>query len=271
MRFSLNKYGGRCSVVPGQLCAGTINMAAAVSRRWRTLALLLQCRSLHITLGAQKEKTGAEQIWLTRQQRDPYVKAARAQNYRCRSAFKLLEIDKEHKILEPGHRVVDCGAAPGAWSQVLVEKVNSLGQDPAASVGFILGVDLLHITPLEGAIFLSKCDLTDPATHRKVIDLLPSGQADVILSDMAPNASGIRELDHQRLVNMCLSLLDLSDTVLRPGGSFLCKIWDGGERNLIRDKLRQRFQQVKTVKPKASRTDSAEIYLLAKSHKSKKA
>ncbi|KAM3917657.1 rRNA methyltransferase 2, mitochondrial [Leptodactylus fuscus] len=245
-------------------------MAAAVTRLWRTPPSLLHCRSLHVTLGAQKAKTGTEQIWLTRQQRDPYVKAAHAQNYRCRSAFKLLEIDKEQKILQPGNRVVDCGAAPGAWSQVLVDKVNSLGQDPAVSVGFVLGVDLLHISPLEGAIFLSKCDLTDPATHRKIIALLPCGEADVILSDMAPNASGIRELDHQRLVNMCLSLLDLSDVVLRPGGSFLCKIWDGGESNLIRDKLRQRFQHVKTVKPKASRTESAEIYLLAKSHKNKK-
>ncbi|XP_075686462.1 rRNA methyltransferase 2, mitochondrial [Rhinoderma darwinii] len=246
-------------------------MAAAVTRLWRTASPLVKCRGLHITLGAQKAKTGAEKLWLTRQQRDPYVKAAHAQNYRCRSAFKLLEIDKEHKILQPGNRVVDCGAAPGAWSQVLVDKVNSLGQDPAVSVGFVLGVDLFHISPLEGAIFLPKCDLTDPATHRKIMDLLPSGQADVILSDMAPNASGIKELDHQILVKMCLSLLDLSDTVLRPGGIFLCKIWDGGESNLIRDRLRQRFQHVKTVKPKASRMESTEIYLLAKSHKNNKA
>ncbi|XP_056391578.1 rRNA methyltransferase 2, mitochondrial isoform X2 [Hyla sarda] len=244
-------------------------MAASVSRLWRTPFSIAQGRSLHLTQVGQKAKTGAEQIWLTRQLRDPYVKAAHAQNYRCRSAFKLLEIDKEQKILQPGNSVVDCGAAPGAWSQVLVDKVNSLGLDATASVGFVLGVDLLHITPLEGAVFLSKCDLTDPATHKKIIDLLPSGQADVILSDMAPNASGIKELDHQRLVNMCLSLLDLSDTVLRPGGSFLCKMWDGGESHLIKDKLWQRFQHVKTVKAKASRTESAEIYLLAKSHKPK--
>ncbi|XP_073409839.1 rRNA methyltransferase 2, mitochondrial isoform X2 [Dendrobates tinctorius] len=243
-----------------------VNMAAA-ARLWRTP----QCRSLHISLGVRKAKTGAEQIWLARQRRDPYVKAAHAQNYRCRSAFKLLEIDKEQKILQPGHHVVDCGAAPGAWSQVLVDKVNSLGKDPAASVGFVLGVDLHHINPLEGAVFLPKCDLTDPATHRKIIALLASGQADVILSDMAPNASGIKELDHQRLVIMCLSLLDLSDMVLRPGGSFLCKIWDGGESSLIRDKLRQRFQVVKTVKPKASRMESTEIYLLGKLHKNSKA
>ncbi|XP_040295729.1 rRNA methyltransferase 2, mitochondrial [Bufo bufo] len=246
-------------------------MAAAVTRLWQTPSPLVQCRGLHISLRTQKAKTGAEHIWLTRQQRDPYVKAAHAQHYRCRSAFKLLEIDKEHKILQPGNRVVDCGAAPGAWSQVLVDKVNSLGQDPAKNVGFVLGVDLLRIAPLEGAVFLSKCDLTDPATHRKIIDLLPSGQADVILSDMAPNASGIKELDHQRLVGTCLSFVDFSSTVLRPGGNLLCKMWDGGESSLIRDKLQQRFQIVKTVKPKASRMESAEIYLLAKSHRSNKA
>ncbi|XP_075035650.1 rRNA methyltransferase 2, mitochondrial [Mixophyes fleayi] len=242
-------------------------MAASMTRVWQMAPSLVQCRSLHITLGLEKAKTGAEQLWLTRQQRDPYVKAAHAQNFRCRSAFKLLEIDKEHKILRPGHHVIDCGAAPGAWSQVLVDKVNSLEQDPAASVGFVLGVDLLHITPLDGVVFLSKCDLTVPATQEKIINLLPCGQADVILSDMAPNASGIRELDHQRLISICLSLLDFSETVLRTGGSFLCKLWDGGESNLIRDRLRQRFHYVKTVKPKASRTESAEIYLLAKLHK----
>ncbi|KAM4025197.1 rRNA methyltransferase 2, mitochondrial isoform 2-T3 [Anomaloglossus baeobatrachus] len=224
-----------------------------------------------MSVGVQKAKTGAEQLWLARQRRDPYVKTAHAQNYRCRSAFKLLEMDKEQKILQPGHHVIDCGAAPGAWSQVLVDKVNSLGKDPAARVGFVLGVDLLHINPLEGAVFLPKCDLTDPATHRKISALLPSGQADVIVSDMAPNASGIKDLDHQRLVSMCLSLLDLSDSVLRPGGSFLCKIWDGGESDLIRDKLRQRFQLLRTVKPKASRMESAEIYLLGKSHRNKRA
>ncbi|KAM5152667.1 rRNA methyltransferase 2, mitochondrial [Mantella aurantiaca] len=242
-------------------------MASVQNRFCQKASWLVRCRRLHISLVQEKAKTGAEQIWLTRQKRDPYVKAAQEQNYRCRSAYKLLEMDKEQKILQPGHHVIDCGAAPGAWSQVLIEKVNSLGQDPTASVGFVLGVDLLNISPLHGAVFLSKCDLTDSTTYQKIVSLLPSGKADAILSDMAPNASGIRELDHHRLASMCLSLLDLASIVLRPGGNFLCKIWDGSESNTIRDRLRQRFQHVKTVKPKASRTESAEIYLLAKSYK----
>ncbi|XP_072273868.1 rRNA methyltransferase 2, mitochondrial [Pyxicephalus adspersus] len=244
-------------------------MAAVRSRFCQKVSWLVHCRRLHISLVQEKAKTGAEQIWLTRQKRDPYVKAAREHSFRCRSAYKLLEIDQGQKILQPGHHVIDCGAAPGAWSQVLIEKVNSLGQDPTAPVGFVLGVDLLNISPLNGAVFLSKCDLTDPITHQKIVSLLPSGKAHAILSDMAPNASGFRELDHQRLASMLLSLLDLASNVLRPGGNFLCKIWDGSESNSIRDKLRQRFQLVKTIKPKASRKESAEIYLLAKSYNEK--
>ncbi|XP_063284993.1 rRNA methyltransferase 2, mitochondrial [Pelobates fuscus] len=242
-------------------------MAAVLSSVLQGTKSLVQHRRLHVTPVLEKAKTGAEHRWLARQNSDPYVKAAHRNNYRCRSAFKLLEIDEKYKILLPGHHVIDCGAAPGAWSQVAVEKVNSLGEDLKASVGFVIGLDLLHISPLEGAVLLSHSDVTDPVTQNQVIGLLPSGKADVILSDMAPNASGIRELDHQRLVSMCISLLDLSDRVLRPGGSFLCKLWDGSESNLIRDKLRQRFQDVRNVKPKASRTDSAETFLLARLHK----
>ncbi|OCT61522.1 hypothetical protein XELAEV_18047549mg [Xenopus laevis] len=231
---------------------------------------VVNSRSLYVTRALDKNRTAAEQKWLARQMKDPYIKEAQAHNYRCRSAFKLLEIDSKHHILHPGHHVIDCGAAPGAWSQVAVEKVNSLGRDSAARAGFVVGVDLLNITPLDGAVFLSNSDITDSDTQRKIISVLPSGRADVILSDMAPNATGIRDLDHQRLVNMCLSLLELSQRVLLPGGTFLCKVWDGSEISLVRDRLRQRFQDVRTVKPKASRMESAEIYLLAKMHKQQK-
>ncbi|XP_053327208.1 rRNA methyltransferase 2, mitochondrial [Spea bombifrons] len=258
----------------GTLCPGgcffwqhSVVMALPVTRVLQTARPLARHCNLHVTPAFKKAKTGAEQRWLARQTSDPYVKAAQANNYRCRSAFKLLEIDSKYKLLLPGHSVIDCGAAPGAWSQVVVQKVNSLGTEPNVDVGFVVGVDLLHVSPLEGAVFLSDSDITDPVTQNKVVSLLPTGKADVVLSDMAPNASGIRELDHQKLVNMCLSLLDLTERVLRPGGSFLCKLWDGGKSCLVRDRLRQRFQDVRNVKPKASRTDSAETYLLARFHK----
>ncbi|TMS15055.1 rRNA methyltransferase 2, mitochondrial [Larimichthys crocea] len=131
----------------------------------------------------------------------------------------------------PGHSVVDCGAAPGAWSQVAVQRVNSAGTDPELPRGTVVGIDLLNIPPLDGAHFLPSHDVTDPATHAKLLDLLPNGHAHVILSDMAPNASGFREMDHEKLIMMCLSLIDLAEKILQPGGSLVCKYWDWEPRS----------------------------------------
>lgn len=130
--------------------------------------------------------------------------------------------------------------------------------------GHVFGVDLLHIAPLPGAHFLSNRDITSPATHAELQELLPEAYADVILSDMAPNATGHRELDHERLVCMCLSLLELAKKLLRPGGSLLCKYWDGALAHKLQEGLRHAFQDVKTVKPNASRKESAELYFLAR-------
>lgn len=139
--------------------------------------------------------------------------------------------------------------------------------DPDSPYGTVIGVDLLHIPLLDGAHFLSSHDVTDPATHAKLQELLPEGQAHVILSDMAPNASGFREMDHERLIGMCLSLLDLAEKVLRPGGSLVCKYWDGGLARRLQDKLSSVFGCVRTFKPDASRKDSAERYFLARTYK----
>jgi len=195
--------------------------------------------------------------------KDPFVKAAKVESYRCRSAFKLLQMDERHRILRPGLRVLDCGAAPGAWSQVAAQRVNAAGTDPGAPVGFVLGVDLLHIFPLEGATFLCPADVTDPRILQRIRELLPGGRADVILSDMAPNATGIRSLDHDRLIGLCSSLLDLASDVLHPGGTFLCKTWAGSQSLALQKRLTERFQSTRTVKPGASRKESSEVYLLA--------
>ncbi|NWU89209.1 MRM2 methyltransferase, partial [Upupa epops] len=223
---------------------------------------------LHTTPRCLK-KTGAEQWWLERQLKDPFVKAAKQQHYRCRSAFKLLEMDDKFHILRPGLSVLDCGAAPGAWSQVAVERVNALGTDPAVPTGFVLGVDLLQISPLEGAVFLSETDLADPSTLRTIQSQLPARKVDVILSDMAPNATGIKELDHQKLISLCLGLLKLSQSILKPKGTMLCKFWDGNESRLLQSRLKEQFQDVRTIKPQASRKDSAESYYLARLYKGK--
>lgn len=236
---------------------------------WR---VYFQARHLHTSLCSMKKalkagKSAAEHRWLQRQLRDPYVKASHADNFRCRSAFKLLQMDDKFRLLQPGHSVVDCGAAPGAWSQVAVQRVNSARADPNLPHGTVIGVDLLNIPPLDGAHFLSCHDVTDAATHARLQELLPEGRAHVILSDMAPNASGFREMDHERLVTMCLSLLDLSERVLRPGGALICKYWDGGLARKLQGKLSTVFGSVRTIKPDASRKDSAERYFLAQMYK----
>ncbi|XP_069784410.1 rRNA methyltransferase 2, mitochondrial isoform X2 [Narcine bancroftii] len=209
-------------------------------------------------------KTPAEQRWLTRQQQDPFVKSARQQNYRCRSAFKLLEIDEKHGILRPGISVLDCGAAPGAWSQVAVDRVNATGSDLKAPVGSVLGVDLSHIPLLDGAVFLSHCDLLEPKVQARIQESLPRGEARVILSDVAPNASGIRELDQQQFVELFLCILGLAERVLSPNGTLLCKFWDGANTCHLQKRLTKLFGEVKILKPSASRKESSEIYFLAK-------
>ncbi|XP_035511456.1 rRNA methyltransferase 2, mitochondrial [Morone saxatilis] len=230
----------------------------------------LQRRCLHSSVCLMKTlkgKSPAEQRWLQRQLKDPYVKASHAQHFRCRSAFKLLEVDDKFRLLQPGYSVVDCGAAPGAWSQVAVRRVNSAGTDPDLPQGTVVGIDLLNIPTLEGANFLSSHDVTDPATHAKLLELLPNGQAHVILSDMAPNASGFREMDHEKLITMCLSLIDLAEKILQPGGSLLCKYWDGILAQKLQEKLSSVFGSVRTLKPNASRKDSSERYFFAKMYR----
>ena len=133
----------------------------------------------------------------------------------------------------------------------------------------MLGVDLLHIFPLEGATFLCPADVTDPRTFRKIQELLPGGRADVILSDMAPNATGIRSLDHDRLISLCLSLLDMVPHVLHPRGTFLCKTWAGSQSHRLQKRLTEEFQNTRTVKPEASRKESSEVYLLATQYRGK--
>ncbi|XP_035603285.1 rRNA methyltransferase 2, mitochondrial [Oncorhynchus keta] len=217
-----------------------------------------------------KGKSTADQRWIVRQLNDPFVKAAHVHNYRCRSAFKLLEIDDKYKLLKPGFNVIDCGAAPGAWSQIAVHRVNSTGDNGEFPRGTVVGIDLLRIAPLDGAHFLSNHDITDPVTHAKLLELLPGAQAHVIMSDMAPNASGFKEMDHEKLITMSLSLIDLAAKVLQTGGSLICKYWDGALAHQLQQKLSAVFRDVRTVKPKASRKDSSELFFLARSYRENK-
>ncbi|KAL4677906.1 hypothetical protein H8959_020580, partial [Pygathrix nigripes] len=229
-----------------------------------------QRQGFHTAGSRCKSRTGAEHLWLTRHLRDPFVKAAKVESYRCRSAFKLLEVNERHQILRPGLRVLDCGAAPGAWSQVAVQKVNAAGTDPSSPVGFVRGVDLLHIFPLEGATFLCPADVTDPRTSQKILEVLPGGRADVILSDMAPNATGFQDLDHDRLISLCLTLLSMTPDILQPRGTFLCKTWAGSQSHRLQRRLTEEFQNVRIIKPEASRKESSEVYFLATQYQGRK-
>lgn len=147
--------------------------------------------------------------------------------------------------------------------------IHSCHLDPAAPTGFVLGVDLVRISPLEGAVFLPEADITDPNTLRAIQSLLPAGKVDAILSDMAPNATGIKDLDHQKLISLCLGLVNLAQSILKPKGTLLCKFWDGHESRVLQNRLKEQFREVRTLKPQASRKDSSESYFLARLYKGK--
>lgn len=210
-----------------------------------------------------KGRSKSSQDWLTRQLNDPYVKLARHENYRARSAFKLKEIDDHHKILHPGQVVVECGAAPGAWTQVAVSRVNSL-PNVKNKQGLVVGIDLLGIHPLPGAIFLCGKNFTHPETQQEILKILNGRKVNVVLSDMAPNASGTRALDHENIIDLAYSALNFAVQHSALRASFLCKVWDGSRDTKLKSDMERYYGSVKVIKPNASRKDSSEKFLLGK-------
>ena len=205
-------------------------------------------------------KTGrrslSSKLWLERQLNDPYVARAKREGFRGRAAFKLIEIDDKYRLLKKGGRVVDLGAAPGGWSQVAAKRVGA-----EEGTGKIVAIDLLPMAPLPGVQFI-ELDFLDPHAPEAIKSLL-GGPADVVLSDMAANATGHRQTDHLRIMALAEAAADLGREVLSPGGAFLCKVLQGGTETTLLAALKRDFASVKHVKPSASRADSAELYLLA--------
>jgi len=197
------------------------------------------------------KRTPSQQAWLTRQINDPFAAEARAHGYRSRAAYKLTELDDKFHLLKPGARVLDLGLAPGGWTQVAIER----------GVTHIVGVDLLPVDPLPPAHIL-QMDFTDPECGPRLIELL-GGPPDVVLSDMAPNTVGHRQTDHLRIVGLIEAAVEFAVQVLKPGGAFIAKAFQGGETAEVIATLKRHFPEVKTVKPKASRADSSELYLVA--------
>ena len=197
------------------------------------------------------KRTPSQQAWLNRQINDPFAAAARAHGYRSRAAYKLTELDDKLRVLKPGVRVVDLGAAPGGWTQVAIER----------GVTNIVGVDLLPVEPLPPAVIL-EMDFTDPTCGPELIRLL-GGAPDLVMSDIAPNTVGHRQTDHLRIVGLIEAGVAFAIDVLKPGGVFIAKAFQGGETAEVIGILKRHFADVKTVKPKASRADSSELYLVA--------
>ena len=208
-------------------------------------------RGLTTRLKTAKKRTIGSQKWLERQLNDPYVRAAQQQGLRSRAAFKLLELDEKHKLLKPGLRIVDLGAAPGGWTQVVVQKGGTR----------VVALDLLPMDALPGAIILQG-DFQDPAAEKAVLDAL-DGPADLVLSDMAPNTTGHNATDHLRIIGLAELALEFALKVLAPGGSFVAKVFQGGTEKELLDQLKRNFSMVKHGKPPASRKDSAELYVVA--------
>jgi 23S rRNA (uridine2552-2'-O)-methyltransferase len=195
--------------------------------------------------------------WLQRQLNDPYVEEAKRQGYRSRAAFKLIEIDDKHHLLKPGKTVIDLGAAPGGWAQVAADRVKA-----AQGKGTVIAADLNDIEPVAGVTFM-QADVTGAEAGEMIRAALGGARADVVLSDMAASSIGHRQTDHLRVIALAEAALDLAEDVLAPGGAYLAKVLQGGAGQDLMARLRQGFAKVTHVKPKASRADSSEVYVLA--------
>ena len=211
---------------------------------------------LHVTVKTGGKRKLSSKLWLERQLNDPYVARAKREGLRSRAAFKLAEIDGKYHLLTLGARVVDLGAAPGGWSQVAAKRVGA-----AEGRGRVVAIDVLGLEPIPGVEFV-QLDFLDPQAPERLKHML-GGPAEVVLSDMAANATGHRRTDHLKIIALAEAAAEFAREVLAPGGAFLCKVLQGGTEHELLGKLKRAFTSVRHVKPPASRAGSAELYVLA--------
>jgi 23S rRNA (uridine2552-2'-O)-methyltransferase len=198
-------------------------------------------------------RTESSRRWLQRQLNDPYVAQAQRLGYRSRAAFKLIQLDERFKLLKPGLRIVDLGAAPGGWSQIAAARIGKAGT--------LVALDIAEMAPLPGITVLT-LDFLDPTAPLLLQDAL-GGPADLVLSDMAAPATGHPQTDHLRVMNLAEGAYDFAETILAPGGGFVAKVFQGGTEKTLLERLKRRFDQVRHAKPAASRAESAETYVVA--------
>ncbi|HTV90000.1 MAG TPA: RlmE family RNA methyltransferase [Stellaceae bacterium] len=196
--------------------------------------------------------------WLQRQLNDPYVAEAQRRGYRSRAAFKLIQLDARFHLLAAGRIVVDLGCAPGGWTQVAAERVGPRGK--------IVGIDLDAMHPVPGATILQG-DFRDPAVAAQIRAALGGHPADLVLSDMAAPATGHAATDHLRIVGLAEDAFALAETLLRPGGAFIAKVFQGGAEGQLLTALKRAFAELRHAKPAASRTESAETYVVARGYR----
>jgi len=210
-------------------------------------------RNLKVKVKSAKGRTTSSTRWLERQLNDPYVAAAKSKGYRSRAAFKLEELDDKFHFLKGGAKVLDLGAAPGGWSQVAKQRIGAKGS--------IVAADILEIAPIPGVTILLLDALSAEAPE--IIRNALGGPADLVMSDMAASTTGHRETDHIRTSALFEAAVETAEDVLKPGGAFVGKLFQGGAANQILAKLKKSFRDVKHVKPPASRAESVELYLVA--------
>jgi 23S rRNA (uridine2552-2'-O)-methyltransferase len=212
-------------------------------------------RALKVRVKSGKTRSVSSKRWLERQLNDPYVTRAKREGFRSRAAYKLIEIDDKAHFLKKGARVVDLGAAPGGWSQVAAKRVHAPEQ------GHVIAIDVLPMEPVAGVDF-AQLDFLDPSAPERIKAML-GGAADIVLSDMAANATGHARTDHLKIMALVELASEFAREVLAPGGTFLAKVLQGGTEAALLGALKRDFASVKHIKPPASRSDSAELYLLA--------
>jgi len=206
---------------------------------------------LHVTVKTGGKRKLSSKLWLERQLNDPYVARARREGYRSRAAFKLIELDDRFRLIRRGARVVDLGAAPGGWTQVALRR----------GAGRVVALDLVLIEPLPGVDLLAG-DFADPEMPGRLAALL-GGKADLVLSDMAPNASGHAATDHVRIMALAEAALDFAAGALAEGGGFVAKVFQGGSERPMLARMKRAFRTVRHAKPSASRKESSELYVVA--------
>lgn len=218
-------------------------------------------RDLKVRVKTGKGRKIGSTLWLQRQLNDPYVARAKAEGYRSRAAYKLKELDERYKLLRPGMRVVDLGAAPGGWSQVAAAATGSKDDNP-----LVVAIDYLDMDQIPGVSFLKK-DFTDDDAPAALIAAMGGKKADLVLSDMAAPTTGHKPTDHLRIVHLVEIAADFAIQVLAPGGAFVAKVFQGGTEHELLAMLKRNFATTLHAKPKASRPESAETYLVARGFK----